>query len=126
VVEGFGFSKAKHLVKTDEISSVFSFNSRFSSEHFQILVKPGMHVYARMTVIVSKKTARLAVARNYVKRVSREIFRMQQYKLAGLDLVIRVRKSFTAVEYVVIEQELLAQLNRAQQKHVRPDVQKTS
>lgn len=115
-MSGFGFSKAKHLVKTDEISSVFSFNSRFSSEHFQVLVQPGKHDFARMAVIVSKKTARLASARNYIKRVSREIFRLQQHQLAGLDLVIRIRKSYSSREYKEIAQELRTQLRLAAQK----------
>ncbi|PWB51054.1 MAG: ribonuclease P protein component [Nitrosomonadales bacterium] len=125
-VEGFGFSKAKHLVKTDEISSVFSFNNRFSSEHFQVLAKPGKHEFARMAVIVSKKTARLASTRNYIKRVAREIFRLQQHQLAGLDMVIRIRRSFSSAEYPGIEQELLTQLERASQKFTRPQVQEVS
>lgn len=125
-VEGFGFSKAKHLVKTDDISSVFSFNNRFSSEHFQVLAKPGTYEFARMAVIVSKKTARLASTRNYIKRVSREIFRLQQHQLAGLDMVIRVRRSFSSAEYLVIEQELRAQLERASQKFTRAQLQEAS
>jgi ribonuclease P protein component len=125
-VEGFGFSKAKHLVKTDEISSVFSFNSRFSSEHFQVLAKPGAHEFARMAVIVSKKTVRMATARNYTKRVSREIFRMQQHQLSGLDMVIRIRKIFSSAEYALIEQELRLQLTRVSQKFTPPVVQETS
>lgn len=113
---GFGFSKAKKLVKTDEISSVFSFNSRFSSEHFQVLVKPGTCEFARMAVIVSKKTARLATARNYIKRVSREVFRLQQSRLAGLDMVIRIRKSFSQTEHAIIELELKTQFDRVRRE----------
>lgn len=118
---GFGLSKAKQLVKTDEISSVFSFNSRFSSEHFQVLVKPGTCEFARMAVVVSKKTARLATARNYIKRVSREVFRLQQSRLAGLDMVIRIRKSFSKAEHAIIEQELKTQFDRARQKFMLPE-----
>jgi ribonuclease P protein component len=115
-VNSYGFCKAKHLVKTDEISSVFSFNSRISSDHFQVLAKPGIYKFARIAVIVSKKTARLATVRNYIKRVSREVFRLQQHQLAGLDIVIRIRRSFSSAEYAEIEQELRTQLNRILQK----------
>jgi ribonuclease P protein component len=124
-VVGFGFSKAKQLVKTDEISSVFSFNSRFSSEHFQVLAKPGIYEFARMAVIVSKKTARHATVRNYIKRVSREVFRLQQPRLDGLDMVIRIRKSFSPAEYAVIEQELKTQFDRVRQKFTLPEKQNT-
>lgn len=125
-MNGFGFSRPKHLVKTDDISSVFSFNRRFSSEHFQVLVKPGACEFARMAVIVSKKTARLATARNYIKRVAREVFRLQQHDLAGLDIVVRVRKSFTQAKYPVISSELREQLNLARKNFVLPRLQDMS
>lgn len=115
-VSGRGFSRPKHLVKTDEISSVFSFNCRFSSEHFQVLGKPGGQNFARLAVIVSKKTSRLAVSRNYIKRVSREIFRLQQHELSGLDIVVRARKSFTHADYPDIAQELRLQFSRLRLK----------
>ena len=108
-MNGFGFSKPKHLVKTDEISSVFSFNCRFSSAHFQVLAKPANLNFARLAVIVSKKSARLATTRNYIKRTAREIFRLQQYELSGLDIVVRARKSFTPTDYAEIAQELKTQ-----------------
>lgn len=122
-MSGFGFSRPKHLVKTDDISSVFSFNRRFSSEHFQVLAKPGACEFARMAVIVSKKTARLATARNYIKRVAREVFRLQQHDLNGLDIVVRVRKSFTQAKYPVVSRELQAQLNLARKSLVLPRLQ---
>ena len=115
-MESFGFSRPKHLVKTDEISSVFSFNCRFSSEHFQVLAKPGNQNFARLAVIVSKKSARLATSRNYIKRVAREVFRLQQSELSGLDIVVRARKSFTQPEYAAIAQELQLQFARVRQK----------
>lgn len=115
-MSGLGFSRPKHLVKTDEISSVFSFNNRFTSEHFQVLVKPGTHGFGRLAVIVSKKTARLATGRNYVKRVTREVFRIRQHELNGLDIVVRVRKAFSCAEYATIVPELQALLSRARQR----------
>lgn len=116
-MRGFGFSKAKQIVKTDEISSVFRLNSRFSSEHFQVLVSPGQQKFGRLAVIVSKKTARLATTRNYIKRIAREIFRLGQHQFVGLDIVVRVRKSFIRSDYALVSQELRTQLNRARQKY---------
>lgn len=74
-----------------------------------------------MVVVVGKKTVRLATARNYIKRVSREVFRLQQHQLAGLDMVIRVRKGFSPIEYVGVSQELRMQFNRACQKFALPE-----
>ena len=78
-----------------------------------------------MAVIVSKKTARLATARNYIKRVSREVFRLQQSRLVGLDMVIRIRKSFSQTEHAVIEQELKTQFDRVREKFTLPEKQNT-
>jgi ribonuclease P protein component len=114
-VKGLGFSRPKHLVRTDEISSVFSLNLRFSSPHFQVLAKPGAQQFSRLAVIVSKKTARLATSRNYLKRMAREVFRMQQHELHGLDIVVRVRKSFTQADYPQTAPELRALLGRAEE-----------
>lgn len=109
-----GFPRAKHLRKTDEISSVFSFNRRFSSEHFEVLVKPRQQGWARMGVIVAKRTARLATERNYIKRVGREIFRHRQHSLRNLDIIVRVRKKFTKLEYAAVAVELDKVLQRVQ------------
>lgn len=110
---GFGFPKAMHLVKTDEISSVFTFNRRINSEHFQILVKPGLYVHGRLAVIVSKRIAKLANRRNYIKRLSREVFRLHQDKLSGMDIVVRVKKQFDQKNREGIVRELLGQLDQA-------------
>lgn len=102
-----------HLVKTDEISSVFTFNRRINSEHFQILVKPGSAFHGRLAVIVSKRIAKLASRRNYIKRLSREVFRLHQDKLASMDIVVRVKKPFDRKNSDVIIRELLGQFDRA-------------
>ncbi len=119
-MKDFGFRKAKHLVKTDEISSVFSLNRRFSSEHFQVLVMPQARAFGRMAVIVGKKTAALASARNYMKRVARESFRHRQGDLDGLDIVVRVRKSFIRTEYTAVCAELMQGFERARREFPRP------
>ncbi len=102
-----------HLVKTDEISSVFTFNRRINSEHFQILVKPGRYAHGRLAVIVSKRIAKLANRRNYIKRVSREVYRLHQDKLFGMDIVVRVKKQFDQTNREVIVRELLGQFDQA-------------
>ncbi len=59
----------------------------------------------RLGLIVSKKTAKLAVQRNYMRRVLRELFRLNQQRLPAIDLVIQVQKAFDAPNFVRIKQE---------------------
>lgn len=62
-----------------------------SGEFFQVYVKPNGSPVARLGVVVSKRVIPHAVARNYCKRLAREVFRAEQHELTGMDLVVRPR-----------------------------------
>lgn len=47
---------------------------------------------ARLALIVPKKMVPTAVARNRVRRLAREAFRLEQSHLSGLDCVVRVTR----------------------------------
>lgn len=98
--------KRDHLRKADEISSVFDFKCRQASQHFVVQGKPNGLLFPRIAIMVAKKTARLSVNRNYMKRVVREKFRSDPYQLGSLDIVVRVVKAFNRQEFALIMQEL--------------------
>jgi len=56
--------------------------------------------------MVAKKTARLAVKRNYMRRVVREYFRTHLKDIALLDIVVRIKKPFIWQDFNVIFQEI--------------------
>ncbi len=60
---------------------------------------------ARLGLIVSKKTAKSAVQRNYMRRVLRELFRLNQHNLPAVDLLIQVQKAFEKPDFMEIKQE---------------------
>lgn len=60
---------------------------------------------ARLGLIVSKKIAKFAVRRNYMRRVMRELFRLNQQQLAPIDLIIQIQLAFNKSEYKEIKQE---------------------
>lgn len=98
--------KRGHLRKADEISSVFDFKCRVSTEHLVALGKPNSLEFSRLAIMVAKKTDRLAVRRNYMKRVIREGFRKNSPNLGNLDMVLRVTKSFKKQDLVAVNQEI--------------------
>lgn len=53
---------------------------------------PNQLAHPRLGLIVAGKVVRRAVGRNRVKRLLREVFRARQQELAGLDLVVRLRR----------------------------------
>jgi ribonuclease P protein component len=103
-----GFPKRNHLRKTDEISSVFGFRCWVGGNFLVGLAKPNELGYPRLAVIVARKISRQAVARNYIRRSIRELFRREQDEIGPLDIVIRATRSFSPAELMVVREELLA------------------
>lgn len=101
-----GFPKRSRLKKTDEFSSVFNFRCTVRGAHLQVMAKPNLAGHARLGVVVGKKVLRRATARNYAKRLVRELFRRHQHELDALDLVVRVHRAFLPENVDVVQQEL--------------------
>ncbi len=59
----------------------------------------------RLGLVVSKKVAKLAVNRNYMRRVLRELYRNFKQNFPDFDLVIRVQSFFSHADYQQLEQE---------------------
>ena len=131
------------LRKTDEFSSVFSFRKRFSANFLVIKYKPrldktsaneivadGLVVVAQVKVgfVVAKKVAKLAVDRNYMRRVLRELCRQELHvladenfageRLANVNIVIQVQKKFRNSDFLTIKQELMLLFAKIQKKLV--------
>lgn len=75
----------------------------------------------RLGLVVGKKIAKSSVERNYMRRVLRELFRLQQHMLSPVDFVIRVQKKFGKKEFLTIQQQfnqLMIKINqRTQSMH---------
>jgi ribonuclease P protein component len=107
--------KQAKMIKTDDFSSVFNFRKRISTQYLAIHYQPNSLQRARLGLVVGKKTSKLAVSRNYMRRVLREFFRLQQHEICNVDLIIRVQKKFSKVDFIQIKQEfntLIAKLNQ--------------
>lgn len=101
----FRLPKQAKLLKTDDFSSVFNLRKRIANTYLVIRFKPNLLNYPRLGLVVGKKTAKLAVHRNYMKRVLRELFRLNQHQLPSLDLVVQVQKKFQKTDFDQIKQE---------------------
>ena len=102
-----GFGKACRLLKTEEFSSVFALRKQRSREFLQVLrLENNVQGFARLGLVVSKKAAKRANRRNYMKRVIREWFRRHQCVLPPHDFVVRVRKAFDKDSAPQARQEL--------------------
>lgn len=68
--------------------------------------------HPRLGMVVGKKVAKLSVSRNYMRRVIRQLFRLHQSELAGMDLVVRAQKVFCPKDYIAIEQEFIGLVSK--------------
>ncbi|QEY25144.1 ribonuclease P protein component [Neisseria zalophi] len=102
-----GFAKRYRLLKTDDYSSVFAFKKQRGTASLQVFFLPdnGLN-HARLGLVVSKKTAKRANKRNYMKRVIREWFRCHKEYLPAYDFIVRVRKPFTRENAAEIRKQL--------------------
>jgi ribonuclease P protein component len=101
----FSFPRQAKIVKTDDFSSVFNLRKRIANKHLVMRYQPSEQNRARLGLIVSKKTAKLAVQRNYMRRVMRELFRLNQQHLPKIDLVIQIQKAFDQTNFAEIKSE---------------------
>nr|WP_232304421.1 MULTISPECIES: ribonuclease P protein component [unclassified Neisseria] len=82
-------------MKTEEFSSVFALRKQYRCALLQISYSdPAERGHARLGLVVSKKTARRAHERNYMKRVIRDWFRRHKNALPPRDFIVRVRLAF--------------------------------
>ena len=109
------------MIKTDDFSSVFNFRKRISGRFLAIHYRYNQLGWPRLGLVIGKKTARLAVQRNYMRRVLRELFRTRQADLAPVDLVVRSQRMFTRADYAQIRQEFGELLGKVRRPPVISD-----
>lgn len=117
----FRFPRQAKIVKTDDFSSVFNLRKRIASQHLVMRYRLNEANQPRLGLIVSKKTAKSAVQRNYMRRVLRELFRLNQQNFPVIDLVIQVQKPFNKLEFKLIKQEFETLLLKLSVKVVPTD-----
>ncbi|MFV2029213.1 ribonuclease P protein component [Neisseria sp. S1] len=107
------FGKQYRLLKTDDFSSVFALRRQRSLSFVQVLHSPDNRLgHARLGLVVSKKVAKRAHERNYMKRVIREWFRLNCCELQSYDFIVRVRQRFDQSESAQVRLQLSQLMRR--------------
>jgi ribonuclease P protein component len=66
---------------------------RFSDAYFIVSVLANHETHPRLGLAIATRSCGNAVARNFIKRVARESFRLNQYELPAVDVTIAVREA---------------------------------
>ena len=116
---GAAFGKNRRLLKSSDYTEVFDNNSvRVAHPNLLILSEPNGTETSRLGLVIGKKNVPTAVARNKIKRVVRETFRLTELPVA-VDLVFLARKDLgklSSAELATLIQQswgrLIARLNK--------------
>jgi len=84
----YRLQKNKRLLTAAAYARVFKKATRSRDKWFTVLCCDNNKDIARLGLAISKKHCALASARNRIKRITRESFRLHQDELAGLDVVV--------------------------------------
>ncbi|WNW12604.1 ribonuclease P protein component [Pseudomonas sp. DTU_2021_1001937_2_SI_NGA_ILE_001] len=87
------FGREKRLLTPRHFKAVFdSPTAKVPGKNLLILARDNSLDHPRLGFVIGKKSVKLSVERNRLKRLIRESFRLHQDSLAGWDIVIVARK----------------------------------
>lgn len=109
---GRRFKPNHRLRKAEEFDAVFAFRRRLSSPHFQLSYRPNGGRSARLGLVVAKKNAVRAVARNLIRRICRESFRSFRESLPRCDIVLRLSAPLQRMDTAQLRSEIDALMAR--------------
>lgn len=110
------FGKTRRLLNASDYSRVFDgAEARASHRHFLLLARTNNGPRHRLGLVIAKKNVRLAVQRNRIKRVAREVFRQLPHTEPALDVILLARKGLDQLDNA----ELSTILQQQWQKLIR-------
>jgi ribonuclease P protein component len=93
------FGKARRLLNAKDYSRVFDgAEARASHKHLLLLARTNNEPGHRLGLVIAKKNVRLAVQRNRIKRIAREVFRNLPESKPSLDVVLLARRGLDELD----------------------------
>ena len=111
------------LAEKKDFSAVFDQPTcKYSTAELLVLARSTRFPVARLGVVVPKKNIRKAVARNQIKRVIRESFRLHKNHLENWDIVVLALKpADKATNQILFERLVKAWAKLANQAPAKPE-----
>jgi len=93
------FGKARRLLNAKDYSRVFDgAEARASHKHLLLLARTNNEPGHRLGLVIAKKNVRLAVQRNRIKRIAREVFRNLPPSDPTLDVILLARRGLDQLD----------------------------
>ena len=102
----FSFPAQLRLSEPGEYKRVFANSVKSVDKYFTILGAKNKFNNPRLGLVIAKKNVKRAVDRNKIKRTVRENFRLQQYQLQNIDIVVLAKRDAAKVPLHVLRHSL--------------------
>jgi ribonuclease P protein component len=103
-----GLPPSARLRRAAEFAAFRTASGRVQTRHFLLRTLPSSAGQARLGLAVSRKVSKRAVARNRIKRIIRESFRLRRAALPALDVLVIARSSAAATDNPALRADLEA------------------
>ncbi|MBD9398615.1 MULTISPECIES: ribonuclease P protein component [Pseudomonas] len=124
-----GFGREKRLLTPRQFKAVFdSPSGKAPGKSVLLLARNNELDHPRLGLVIGKKSVKLSVERNRLKRQIRESFRLNQDNLVGWDIVVVARKGLGDLQNAELAQQFgklwkrLARSKPAQQANAQTGV----
>lgn len=102
----FSFTKEERLLKRVQFLNVAENGKKLLTRSFIVFLKPNNLSFSRIGITVSRKVGG-SVARNRVKRIVREFFRLNKSRIEkGIDIVVIAKREAAGKGFVEVSREL--------------------
>ena len=91
IIRNFKFPPSQRLHQPAAFRQVRLQGRRFSDTYFSMSALPNQETHARLGLAIATKTFGSAVARNRIKRIARESYRLNRHALPPLDITVAAR-----------------------------------
>ena len=122
-----GFGREKRLLTPRQFKAVFdSPSGKVPGKNVLLLARENELDHPRLGLVIGKKSVKLSVERNRLKRQIRDSFRLNQDALAGWDIVIVARKGLGDLENAELREQFGKLWKRLARNRPRPQARTES
>jgi ribonuclease P protein component len=108
MITALSLPAARRLQSDGDFQRLWKSGKRFSLANLKLIYSANDLGYPRLGISIAKKQVRLATARNRLKRVVRETFRLYQAQLPACDIIVAVYRGMETLPPAEQYQQLTA------------------